>query len=237
MFTRASHCSGELRSKEGGLRSVTIAARCLDTYPWMKFAYCLVHGLAPCGPSPFLAGERATTERYVRDNIAMLSQRAKAISKFYRSQGEKNRSHIESLLKAIANGKTIKPVNSIVDAVMISEMRHALLLGVHDLERVVGDITVDVARDGETFTGIGDRNVVTRANEVVLRDDQGIWASYTQGPDSRTVIGPATTDAVVIGFFTPESILEEMTDGIGDAVGILTLAAGGSADEIIVLPR
>ena len=218
------------------MRSVTIGAGCLDAYPWMKFAYCFVHGLALCDTSTYLLDQQATTEQYVRDNIAVLSEKAKSISRFYGLQGEKNRSHIESLLKAIANGKTIKPVNTIVDAVMIAEMRHALLLGVHDVGTIVGDIKVDVAREGEVFSGLGGRNVVTRANEVVLRDDEGIWASYTQGPDSRTVVGAATTDAIVVGFFTPETTAEAMTRGVGDAAMILAAATRGHADPVIVLP-
>jgi DNA/RNA-binding domain of Phe-tRNA-synthetase-like protein len=219
------------------MRSVTIGARCLDAYPWMKFAYCFVRGLALCDTSTYISNQQTTTEQYVRDNIVALSEKAKSISRFYRSQGEKNRSHIESLLKAIGNGKTIKPVNTVVDAVMIAEMRHALLLGVHDLDTIVGDIWVDVAREGEVFSGLGGRNVVTRANEVVLRDDQGIWASYTQGPDSRTVVGAATTDAIVLGFFTPETTAEAMTQGVGDATMILTGATGGHADPVTVLPE
>ena len=136
------------------MRSVTIGAGCLDAYPWMKFAYCFVDGLALCDTSTYISSRQTATEQYVRDNITALSEKAKSISRFYRSQGEKNRSHIESLLKAIANGKTIKPVNSIVDAVIIAEMRHALLLGVHDLGTIVGDIRVDVAQDGEVFLGL-----------------------------------------------------------------------------------
>ena len=70
-------------------------------------------------------------------------ERAKAISRFYKVQGEKNRSHIESLIKSISNGKSIKPVNFIVDSVMLAEVRNALLLGVHDLDRIEGDIVYD----------------------------------------------------------------------------------------------
>lgn len=92
-------------------------------------------------------------ESFVRDNTDELRERSQSISRFYRVQGEKNRSRIESLTSTIANGRRMKSVNSIVDAVMISEMRNALPLGLHDLRRIEGDIIVDVARDGETFAG------------------------------------------------------------------------------------
>ena len=41
---------------------------------------------------------------------------------------------------------------------MIAELRNALLLGVHDLDRIEGDIVLDVAGEGESFVGIGQRS-------------------------------------------------------------------------------
>ncbi len=163
-------------------------------------------------------------------------ERAKAISRFYKAQGEKNRSHIESLVKSISNGKSIKPVNFIVDSVMIAELRNALLLGVHDLDRIDGDIVLDAASEGERFAGIGQRTIATRQNEIVLRDDSGIWASYTQGPDARTVVDAASKNLIILGFFTPETSPEVMIEGIHDAVDNLMKAGKGEAEEIHVIP-
>lgn len=203
----------------------------------MKFGYCCVRGVSTHTPPDCLAGERAKVESFVRDNTEALRERSKSISRFYREQGEKNRSHIESLIGAIANGRRMKPVNFIVDAVMISEMRNALALGVHDFQRIEGEIVLDVARDGETFAGIGDRVVSTRLNEVVLRDRLGVWASYTQGPDARTIVGADTVDVIVLGFFTPEAPGELVTRGIEEVVDILTSVGGAEADPVIIVPR
>ena len=156
----------------------------------MKFGYCFVKNLSWAESSDLLMDKQKEAEDYIRRNSQSLVEKAKSISRFYKAQGEKNRSHIESLIKSISNGKSIRPVNFIVDSVMIAEMRNALLLGVHDLDRIEGDIVLDVASEGERFVGIGQRTVTARQNEIVLRDDSGIWASYTQGPDARTVVEP-----------------------------------------------
>lgn len=219
------------------MTSVAVSQACRESYPWMKFGYCCVRGLSTHTPLDSLAGERAEVEAFVRGNVAALRERAKSISRFYRTQGERNRSHIESLIGAIANGGRMKPVNFIVDAVMLSEMRNALPLGVHDLRRIEGEIVLDVASDGETFVGIGDRLVSTRPNEVVLRDGLGVWASYTQGPDARTLVGADTVDVIVLGFFTPETPSELVTRGLEDAVGILASIGGTDADPVIIVPR
>ena len=218
------------------MKRITISERCLEVYPWMKFGYCLVKDLSVLQPSDHLKEKQKETEAYIRSHSERLIERAKAISQFYKAQGEKNRSHIESLIKSISNGKSIRPVNFIVDSVMIAEMRNALLLGVHDLDRIEGDIVLDVASEGERFVGIGQRTVTARQNEIVLRDDSGIWASYTQGPDARTVVEPGSRNVVILGFFTPETSREEMTGGIRDAVDNLMKGGKGEIEPVRVIP-
>ena len=218
------------------MKEVKITGRCLEIYPWMKFGYCFVRDLAPEEPQEVLKEEQRKVEDYIKGNLESLVGKAKSISRFYKAQGEKNRSHIESLLKSIANGKSIKPVNVMVDSVMIAELRNALLLGVHDLDRIEGNAVLDVSPGGEKFLGIGNRSIETRSNEVVLRDESGIWASYTQGPDARTVVDAATRNVMILGFFTPETSRETMTSGIQDAVQVMTKAASGKAGEIEITP-
>ena len=218
------------------MKTVRICNNCLKVYPWMKFGYCFVRELTPIPPPDHLKGKQMETEAFIQKNSQSLIGRAKSITRFYKTQGEKNRSHIQSLIQSILNGKHIKPVNFIVDSVMIAELRNALLLGVHDLDRIEGDIGLDAASEGESFVGIGQRTIITRTNEVVLRDDSGIWASYTQGPDARTAVDDASKNVMVLGFFTPETSREGMLQGMRDAVEILLTAANGKADEVRILP-
>jgi len=218
------------------MKGVMISGRCLEVYPWMKFGYCFVKNLSATQPSDHLTEKQKETEVYIRNNSQGLMERAKSISRFYKAQGEKNRSHIESLIKSISNGKNIKPVNFIVDSVMLAEVRNALLLGVHDLDRIEGDAVLDAAKEGECFVGIGQREITTRQNEIVLRDPIGIWASYTQGPDARTVVSPDSKNVMILGFFTSETSREAMIRGIQDAVDTLMQAGKGEAEDVRVIP-
>ena len=218
------------------MKKVSISDKCLTVYPWMKFAYGFARNLSPLGSPDYLKQKQEEVENYIRSHSEALVERAKAISRFYKTQGEKNRSHIESLIKSIANGKKIKPVNFIVDSVMIAELRNGLLLGVHDLDRIQGDILVDLAAEGEGFDGIGHRYISTRKNEVVLRDDSGIWASFPQGPDARTVVDAATKNVIILGFFAPETTRETMVHGMTDAKEVLLKAGKGEGGEIMVVP-
>jgi len=120
------------KEKEQRMKTVTLSRKCLETYSWMKFGYCFVNNLASGESVDHLREKQEEGENYIRTKTEFLIARAKSISKFYQIQGEKDRSHIESLIKSISNGKSIKPVNFIVDSVMIAELRNALLLGVHE---------------------------------------------------------------------------------------------------------
>jgi DNA/RNA-binding domain of Phe-tRNA-synthetase-like protein len=218
------------------MKQVTISDKCLDVYPWMKFGYCFVKNISWGDSSDFLREKQKETEGYIRKNSQSLVEKAKSISRFYKVQGEKNRSHIESLIKSISNGKSIKPVHPVVDSVVLAELRNALAMGVHDLDRIQGDIILDVADEGEKFVGIGSRTIVTRPNEVVLRDQKGIWASYTQGPDAATVVDSDTKNAMILGFFTPETSREIMMQGIREAADLLLKTVQGEAEQPVIMP-
>ncbi len=218
------------------MKKVIISDKCLGVYPWMKFGYCFVKNISRGDPSDFLRDKQKEAEDYIRKNSQSLVEKAKSISRFYKVQGEKNRSHIESLIKSISNGKSIKPVNPVVDSVVIAELRNALAMGVHDLDRIQGDIVLDVADEGEKFTGIGNRTIITRPNEIVLRDQAGIWASYTQGPDAATVVDASTRNAMILGFFTPETSGETMVLGIQETVDLLLKTVQGEAERPFVIP-
>jgi len=218
------------------MKKVIISDKCLGVYPRMKFGYCFVKNLSWGVSSDFLKDKQKETEDYIRKHSQSLVEKAKFISRFYKVQGEKNRSHIESLIKSVSNGKSIKPVNPVVDSVVIAELRNALAMGVHDLDRIQGDILLDVADEGEKFTGIGNRTIITRPNEVVLRDHSGIWASYTQGPDAATVVDATTKTAMILGFFTPETSRETMEMGIHEAADLLLKAAQGEAERPFIIP-
>ena len=218
------------------MRKVTIGAKCLMVYPWMKFGYCFVKNLSWGESSDFLRDKQKQTEDYIRKHSQSLVEKAKFISRFYKVQGEKNRSHIESLIKSVSNGKSIKPVNPVVDSVLIAELRNALAMGVHDADRIQGDIILDVASEGEKFVGIGNRTIITRPNELVLRDHSGIWASYTQGPDAATVVDSGTKNAIILGFFTPETSRESMDLGIQEAVDLLSKTVQGEAEKPLLIP-
>ncbi|MET8122536.1 hypothetical protein [Micromonospora sp. NPDC005189] len=98
--------------------------------------------------------------------------------------------------------KGLPPVPPLVRTLLHAEMTTGVLLGVQDGARVDGDLTFDLAQQGESFPGMRD-TVVCRADEPVVRDATGIVASLFQGPDRRTRIEPGTTRPIFYAFGVP----------------------------------
>lgn len=209
--------------------SIIIDSEAKERFGWLKLGYAIVRGLARVD-SEAVRDLRMTTESHVRERIDRLRSKARSISAFYQCLDSDRPSHIETLLRAVANGRPIKPVNPVVDSVLCAELLTATLMGVHDLDKISGQSRFGFPKDAESFPGIGGKAVQPPQADLVLRDDIGIWASYTRGPDRRTLVDDGTTNVLVFGFYTPETTESEMDEALAKALGFLNRTCGGVAD-------
>jgi len=154
------------------MKKIAISDRCLGRIPMDEIRVLLRENLSWGEASDSLRDKQKEAEDFIRKNSQSLVEKAKGISRFYKVQGEKNRSHIESLIKSVSDGKSIKPVNPVVDSVVIAELRNALAMA----------FTIWIAFRGILFWMLLPKErssraseiepSITRSNEVVLRDQQ-----------------------------------------------------------------
>ena len=118
-------------------------------------------------------------------------------------------------------------ISPYVDTLLVCEMMSGLLMGVQDLNTIEGGLIYDVARGGESFQSV--RDVVTcHPNEIVLRDERSIVASYFQGPNHRINVNPTTTSILFLIFTAPQ--LDEAA--LSDTLNLVTEIVAPSAREI-----
>jgi DNA/RNA-binding domain of Phe-tRNA-synthetase-like protein len=65
-------------------------------------------------------------------------------------------------------------VNLYIDAHIIAEMCHGILMAVQDLDHFQGEWKLDLAQEGETFQGVYGKTIRCKEDEIVLRDQEGI---------------------------------------------------------------
>ena len=110
-------------------------------------------------------------------------------------------------------------ISPFVDALLITELTHGLLMGIQDLDPIVNPLTYDLAAKGEQFSGM--RGTITcRDNEMVVRDAQNIVASYFQGPDKRTSIRPTSRNLVFYAFAAPGISPDTLNDALISACNV-----------------
>jgi DNA/RNA-binding domain of Phe-tRNA-synthetase-like protein len=187
-------------------------------YPALPFAIAVVSNV----PASSTAENVGRTCRELRttdpDALAEVKRRVQAYDAFFRLNGFKCPLP-RQLEHAVKDG--LPQVPPAVRLLLYLEMSYGALLGLQDLDRVIGTITCDLASAGEGFDGM--RGPVTcRADEIILRDNDGIVASYFQGPDKKTSVRDSTTAFLFYGFFAPNCDDNAVTQALLEGLRILS---------------
>ncbi|HEY9152741.1 MAG TPA: phenylalanine--tRNA ligase beta subunit-related protein [Anaerolineales bacterium] len=117
--------------------------------------------------------------------------------------------HVQLQLESILfKGKPIPGVAALVEAMFMAEMNDLLLTAGHDLDSLHLPLTLDVAQGTETYTLLRGELQIPKANDMLIRDSEGIISSIIYGPDQRTQI-TAQTRNVIFTTYAPSGINEE----------------------------
>lgn len=104
--------------------------------------------------------------------------------------------------------KAIHGPNPIVLAMFLAEMKGLLLTAVHDLEKIRGELVVDVATGSEHYTTMSGTDQTLKAGDMFIRDDEGILSSIIYGPDQRTMIREDSRE-ILFTVYAPAGIRNE----------------------------
>jgi DNA/RNA-binding domain of Phe-tRNA-synthetase-like protein len=90
------------------------------------------------------------------------------------------------LAERVRAGQATPSVNPAVDLANAVSLKHGVSLGVHDLEATKGDITVRLARAGDTFLPYGSEEAETiPAGEPVYADERDVRTRWWLSRQSR----------------------------------------------------
>jgi len=145
-----------------------------------------------------------------QDRAAILSHPILQAYEAYYRQFKKTY-HVQLQLESIIfKGKSIPSVAALVEAMFMAEMNDLLLTAGHDLDFVRLPMTLDAAQGNETYTLLRGTEQITKADDMMIRDSDGILSSIIYGPDQRTQITPQTRNAVFTAY-APAGVSEEAT--------------------------
>lgn len=199
------------------LPCVEFSSRYREAYSQVPFVLGAVWQCSQKDTGHTMDGERERLEQTVRDQASAIERRIKLYASFFKLNGFKC-----PLLGQFHNTrkKGLPHITPYVDVLLSCEMAHGVLMGLQDNDEVPGGVLVDVATKGERFEGM--HGVVTcHENEIVLRSQSDIIASYFQGPDSKTSVNKCTTNVLLYGFLAPDVAVGDVEAALHDAVAIL----------------
>ena len=159
-----------------------------------------------------------------RANLAQLEERINLYDQFFKDWGYPCPlpGHLK---RTIEMGFPV--VNLYIDAHIIAEMYHGILMAIQDLSRFQGEWKLDLAQEGETFEGVSGNMIRCKKEEIVLRDEKEIVCSLFQGPDFKTRVEPATKNIVVYVFTAPGIQEEHVSNGLQLALETLQKFGNG----------
>jgi hypothetical protein len=122
-------------------------------------------------------------------------------------------------------------VPPLIELLMLAEFSSGVLLGIQDFDSINGTLVCDLAESGESFIGIRD-TVYCKAGDFVIKDADGIIASYSQGPDAKTKLQKHSSNLVIFGFHAPGIDETQVVSAMNRLMGILTPIGKNSGFKI-----
>ncbi len=110
----------------------------------------------------------------------------------------KTRPSSEALLRRIRRGDPFPRINGVVDIINWTSVETQMSFGVYDLDKIQGDVTLRLGREGEEYAGIR-KDTVHVAGRLALVDDLGPFGNPTSD-SARTMVTTSATRVLVVVF-------------------------------------
>lgn len=213
--------------------NLTLSSAYTNKYPRVGFALTLISNCRNfLNPQGFDAYKRKYLRNMRRrERLAEISNRVAMYEKFFRSFGYE--CPLTTHLKRTINSGFPR-YNLMVDAHFMSEMCSGILVAVTDYDCFDGNLTLDLAEEGEVCRGMGNRELITKEKEIVLRDDKEIVCVLCQGADEKTRVKESTTNALFYAYAIPDIKSEYLEEGLSIAALTMKEFGGGTIEDLRV---
>jgi DNA/RNA-binding domain of Phe-tRNA-synthetase-like protein len=170
---------------------------------------------------------RLRHDNYTKADLAALPI-MDAYREYYKSY--KKTYHVLLQLRSVVlEGKSLPSVAALVEASFMAELKNGLLTAAHDLDKIREPIALDIATGDEKYIMLNGREQTLKANDMIMKDAQGVICSVIYGLDRRTAVTASTRRAMFV-VYAPQGIAAETVHAhlkeIQDYVQIIAPHAG-----------
>ncbi|MGM0837902.1 MAG: B3/B4 domain-containing protein [Bacillota bacterium] len=142
------------------------------------------------------------------------------------------RPSVEALYRRIKKGQFLEPFNSAVDLNNFFSLKYEIPLGIYDVTKINGDISITVGEAESTYEGLNGREISLK-NMVHTKDATSSFGSPFVD-SKRTAITEATTSAVHIIYLKPSMDKAECQEMLDAILKMFTQVHGGTGRVVMV---
>jgi DNA/RNA-binding domain of Phe-tRNA-synthetase-like protein len=207
------------------------SARYEEMYPGVGFGLTLISGCKDHpNPDGFDQYKRKLLRKMrKRETLAQITERINTYADFFQRFGYD--CPLTKHLKRTVNSGFPR-YSLFVDAHFMAEMCAGILVAVTDFDRFDGNLTLDVADDGEICAGMGGREFSLQAGEIVLRDEKDIVCVLAQGADEKTRVREDTSNVLFYAYAVPGIESQYLKHGLTIAAETVVEFGGGGVEGI-----
>jgi len=178
------------------------SSKYISQYPEVAFGLTIISGCQNfLNPPGFDQYKRKLLRRMRRrETLAEITERIEIYDSFFKSFGYE--CPLPKHLKRTINSGFPR-YNLMVDAHFMSEMCAGILVAVTDYDHFDGGLTLDLAEENEICRGMGQRDLLTKEGEIVLRDEKEIVCVLCQGADEKTRVSEDTINVLFYAYAVP----------------------------------
>lgn len=141
-------------------------------------------------------------------------------------------SSVEALYRRIAKQNYITPMDSAVDLNNFFSLKYEIPMGIYDIDKIQGDITISIGDEETTYVGL---NVQENKLENILTLQDAIGPFGSPLVDSvRTAVTENTTEALQVVFLRPSMDVKEGQKLINSMATMFLQLHGGDFESTII---
>lgn len=207
------------------------SSRYMSRYPEVAFGLTLISGcqnfLNPPGFDQYKRKLLRTMR--TRKTLAQVTERIEIYDRFFEGFGFECPLP-KHLKRTVFSG--FPRYNLMLDAHFMAEMCAGILVAVIDFDRCDGELTLDLAEEGELCRGMGQRELRAKQGEIVLRDEKEIICILCQGPDEKTRVRDDTRNVLFYSYAVPGIDQQYLKEGLTIATETMSEFGGGTIQGI-----
>ena len=219
---------------------IDVTERWLETFPGGHVGVLLIGNVDNTKRETPLNEREREVEARLRERYAGFSRSdflelevLNAYRDFYKRFG--NTYHVQGQLESVVKGKALPNVNPLVDANFTAELETLVLTAGHDAALLRGPLTVDATRGGEMFIQMNGKERTLKADDMMMRDAEGIVCTILYGQDKRTPISPDTERALYVAYApagVPVEAVQRQLDSVRENINLFAPDAEVERAEI-----